>query len=245
MLELAQERRPDDRCRPAQARARRLGSIVLRVAREPPGCPPAPRSPSTGRASRRCSPGPSRRTRSSTSRAARPPSCPTGRVIIATGPLTSPAFEPALRGSSAMHRLAFYDAAAPIVDAETIDTDVVFAASRYGKGEGADYLNAPMTREEYERFHDALVAARARAREGVRAQGAVLGLPAGRGGRAHRAPTRCGSARSSRSVSPIRGPASGRGRSCSCVPRTPREPRTTSSASRRTSPSPNRTRLSR
>ena len=84
---------------------------------------------------------------------------PDGPVIIATGPLTSPAFEDTIRGLVGEHTLSFYDAAAPIVDALTLDTGVVFAASRYGKGEGADYLNAPMTRDEYQRFYDALVGA--------------------------------------------------------------------------------------
>jgi methylenetetrahydrofolate--tRNA-(uracil-5-)-methyltransferase len=85
---------------------------------------------------------------------------PAGRVIIATGPLTGPALEPALRALVGDSRLAFYDAAAPIIDAETVDRSIVFAASRYGKGEGADYLNAPMDRSEYEHFHAALLSAR-------------------------------------------------------------------------------------
>jgi len=87
-------------------------------------------------------------------------SLPDGRVIIASGPLTSSAFEPVVSGLVGADRLAFFDAAAPIVDAESIDRSVVFAASRYGKGGGADYLNAPFTREEYDRFYDALVEAR-------------------------------------------------------------------------------------
>jgi methylenetetrahydrofolate--tRNA-(uracil-5-)-methyltransferase len=85
---------------------------------------------------------------------------PDGHVIIATGPLTSPAFEPALSELVSEGRLAFYDAAAPVVEAATLDRSVIFAASRYGKGEGADYLNAPMTPEEYDRFYDELIAAR-------------------------------------------------------------------------------------
>jgi methylenetetrahydrofolate--tRNA-(uracil-5-)-methyltransferase len=56
-------------------------------------------------------------------------------------------------------RLHFFDAAAPIVDAATLDRETVFAASRYGKGGGADYLNCPMDRDEYERFIAELVAA--------------------------------------------------------------------------------------
>jgi methylenetetrahydrofolate--tRNA-(uracil-5-)-methyltransferase len=86
-------------------------------------------------------------------------SIPDGRVIVATGPLTSPALENAL-AALVGDRLAFFDAAAPIVDAETLDRSVVFAQSRYDKGGGADYLNAPMNREEYDAFYDALISAR-------------------------------------------------------------------------------------
>jgi methylenetetrahydrofolate--tRNA-(uracil-5-)-methyltransferase len=85
---------------------------------------------------------------------------PEGRVIVATGPLTSPAFESVLGGLVGADQLAFYDAAAPIVDAESLDRTVVFAQSRYDKGETPDYLNAPMTREQYDAFYDALVSAR-------------------------------------------------------------------------------------
>lgn len=85
---------------------------------------------------------------------------PTGPTIVATGPLTSPAFETVLSALVGETRLAFFDAAAPILEADSLDHDVVFPASRYGKGEGLDYLNAPMEREEYERFVEALVHAR-------------------------------------------------------------------------------------
>jgi methylenetetrahydrofolate--tRNA-(uracil-5-)-methyltransferase len=85
---------------------------------------------------------------------------PEGRVILASGPLTSPGLEPVIAELVGEARLAFYDAAAPIIDALTIDRSIVFAASRYDKGEGADYLNAPMDRTEYEVFHAALVSAR-------------------------------------------------------------------------------------
>jgi methylenetetrahydrofolate--tRNA-(uracil-5-)-methyltransferase len=84
---------------------------------------------------------------------------PEGDVIVATGPLTSPALEPMLSEFVGSDRLSFYDAAAPVVEAESLDRDIIFAASRYGKGEGADYLNAPMDREEYSAFFDALVSA--------------------------------------------------------------------------------------
>lgn len=86
-------------------------------------------------------------------------SLPGGRVIVATGPLTSAGFEPVLSELVGESRLAFFDAAAPIVDSESLDRAVVFAASRYGKGSGADYLNAPMDRDEYDAFVEALVSA--------------------------------------------------------------------------------------
>ena len=85
---------------------------------------------------------------------------PEGRVIIATGPLTSCAFEPALTRLVGDGRLSFFDAAAPIIDTRNIDRSVVFAQSRYDKGSSADYLNAPFTRDEYDRFYDALIEAR-------------------------------------------------------------------------------------
>ncbi len=85
---------------------------------------------------------------------------PEGRVIVATGPLTSEGFEHALRELVGGERLAFFDAAAPIVEEASLDRSVVFAQSRYDKGETPDYLNAPMNREQYDAFHDALVSAR-------------------------------------------------------------------------------------
>lgn len=86
-------------------------------------------------------------------------SIPDGHVILATGPLTSPGLEPSLSDLVGAGRLSFYDAAAPIIDPSTLDHGIVFAASRYDKGEGADYLNAPLNREEYDRFYDALIGA--------------------------------------------------------------------------------------
>jgi methylenetetrahydrofolate--tRNA-(uracil-5-)-methyltransferase len=84
---------------------------------------------------------------------------PPGPLIVATGPLTSPGLEGPLAALLGEERLAFYDAAAPIVDGSSVDRDVCFAASRYDKGEGADYLNCPMDRDEYEAFVTQLVAA--------------------------------------------------------------------------------------
>src|SRR5215218_9757684 len=84
--------------------------------------------------------------------------------IIATGPLTSSALAESIRARLGVESLAFYDAIAPIVSHDSIDYDVVFRASRYGKetmegeSDGA-YLNCPMSREQYESFIDALTAA--------------------------------------------------------------------------------------
>jgi methylenetetrahydrofolate--tRNA-(uracil-5-)-methyltransferase len=79
-------------------------------------------------------------------------------VLIATGPLTSPALAEEIARRTGADSLYFYDSIAPIVEAGSIDPAVVFRASRYDKGEAA-YLNCPMTREEYEGFIDALLAA--------------------------------------------------------------------------------------
>lgn len=75
-----------------------------------------------------------------------------GFVVVATGPLTSPALAESLLAALGGSRLYFYDAVAPIVEAASVDMEVLYAASRWGKGGGADYLNVPLTREEYERF---------------------------------------------------------------------------------------------
>jgi methylenetetrahydrofolate--tRNA-(uracil-5-)-methyltransferase len=85
--------------------------------------------------------------------------------IVATGPLTSDALAETIRARLGVEGLAFYDAIAPIVSRDSIDDEIVFRASRYGKEtmEGADeegaYLNCPFTREQYEAFLDALIAA--------------------------------------------------------------------------------------
>jgi methylenetetrahydrofolate--tRNA-(uracil-5-)-methyltransferase len=86
-------------------------------------------------------------------------SIPEGDVIVASGPLTSPALEHALSALVGEGRLAFFDAAAPIVDAASIDSGICFAASRYDKGGGADYLNCPMDKDQYDTFIDALISA--------------------------------------------------------------------------------------
>ena len=78
--------------------------------------------------------------------------------VIATGPLTSEAMAGYIANELGCGSLHFFDAAAPIVDAESIDYDVAFFASRYDKGD-ADYINCPMTEEQYGAFWEALVTA--------------------------------------------------------------------------------------
>ena len=83
-------------------------------------------------------------------------------VIVATGPLTSPALADALRGLTGEDSLAFFDAIAPIVHRDSIDMSTAWFQSRYDKagpgGSGADYINCPLTRERYDAFVDALLA---------------------------------------------------------------------------------------
>lgn len=83
---------------------------------------------------------------------------PEAPAIIATGPLTDPALCDAIAAFTGAKALNFFDAAAPIVTADSLDMDKVFRASRYGKGSD-DYLNCPMTEDEYNAFYDALVGA--------------------------------------------------------------------------------------
>ncbi|MDT8345503.1 MAG: methylenetetrahydrofolate--tRNA-(uracil(54)-C(5))-methyltransferase (FADH(2)-oxidizing) TrmFO, partial [Thermohalobaculum sp.] len=84
-------------------------------------------------------------------------------VIVATGPLTSPALAQAIRGLTGEASLAFFDAIAPIVHADSVDLSRAWFQSRYDKGDTEDertaYLNCPMSRDQYDRFIDALLAA--------------------------------------------------------------------------------------
>lgn len=82
---------------------------------------------------------------------------PDGNVIIATGPLTSDALAESI-SKICGNGLSFFDAAAPIVAYESLDKQLVFFASRYGRGD-ADYINCPMNKEEYTEFYNALIAA--------------------------------------------------------------------------------------
>ena len=84
-------------------------------------------------------------------------------VIVATGPLTSPALSDAIRSLTGEDALAFFDAIAPIVYRDSIDMEVAWFQSRYDKagpaGSGADYINCPLARSDYDNFVDALIAA--------------------------------------------------------------------------------------
>ena len=82
-----------------------------------------------------------------------------GITVVATGPLTSPSLAEDIVRLTGEAGLYFFDAVAPIVDFNGIDMSIAFFASRYGKG-GADYINCPMDREEYDAFYNALVSAR-------------------------------------------------------------------------------------
>ena len=84
-------------------------------------------------------------------------------TIVATGPLTDGAMSESIKSLCGDY-LSFYDAAAPIITADSIDMDIVFGASRYGRGGESDYLNCPFNKEQYENFIFEL----------VNAQGAVL-----------------------------------------------------------------------
>ena len=81
-----------------------------------------------------------------------------GVTVIATGPLTSAPMANYIRDDLGCAGLHFFDAAAPIVDADSINMDVAFFASRYDKGD-ADYINCPMTKEQYDAFYRALITA--------------------------------------------------------------------------------------
>ena len=82
-----------------------------------------------------------------------------GATIIATGPLTSAPLAEAILAETGEESLAFFDAIAPIVYRDSIDMDVAWFQSRYDKGDGADYINCPMDREQYEAFIEALTGA--------------------------------------------------------------------------------------
>jgi methylenetetrahydrofolate--tRNA-(uracil-5-)-methyltransferase len=80
-----------------------------------------------------------------------------GMTIIATGPLTAPALAEAIGAETGADALAFFDAIAPIIHRDTIDMDLAWFQSRWDKGEGKDYINCPMTKEQYLAFHTGLI----------------------------------------------------------------------------------------
>ncbi len=81
----------------------------------------------------------------------------TGPVIVATGPLTAPALADQIGGATGKDALAFFDAIAPIVHFDSIDMDIAWMASRWDKGDTKDYINCPMTKDEYLAFHTGLM----------------------------------------------------------------------------------------
>ncbi|HMI18221.1 MAG TPA: methylenetetrahydrofolate--tRNA-(uracil(54)-C(5))-methyltransferase (FADH(2)-oxidizing) TrmFO [Sphingomonas sp.] len=83
---------------------------------------------------------------------------PEGPAIIATGPLTGAVLAEAVRSETGEDALAFFDAIAPIVHRESIDMDIAWFQSRWNKGEGHDYINCPMNKDEYLAFHAAVLA---------------------------------------------------------------------------------------
>ena len=84
---------------------------------------------------------------------------PEGLTIIAAGPLASPALSEVIADLCGEEHLFFHDAIAPIIDAASIDMNTAFYASRYGKGDGYDYRNCPMNKEQYQQFYQQLVTA--------------------------------------------------------------------------------------
>ena len=86
---------------------------------------------------------------------------PEGIVVVASGPLTSEALADSISAYTGGGELHFFDAAAPIIDFSSIDTSVAFFASRWGKGNPEDYLNCPMTKEQYDVFYKELISAKA------------------------------------------------------------------------------------
>ena len=83
---------------------------------------------------------------------------PEGPAIIATGPLTAPALAAAIATETGEDALAFFDALAPIVHRDSIDMDIAWFQSRWDKGDGHDYINCPLDRDQYLAFHAALIA---------------------------------------------------------------------------------------
>ena len=155
-----------------------------------------------------------------------------GFVVIATGPLTSPALDAAIGALLGTADLYFYDSIAPIVEASSLDLSKMYALSRYGKGDGEDYLNCPLSREQYEAFIDALLAGETVPikdfEKGIYFEGCLpIEVMAERG----RETLRHGPMKPMGLPDPKTGRT--RGPSCSCARTTSPKSTTTSSASRR------------
>ena len=106
---------------------------------------------------------------------------PAGEAVIATGPLTSPAMSQALGELLGSDYLYFYDAIAPIVDGDSLDTDRLFWQSRYGKGDGDDYLNSPLDEAAVPRLPHRPPGGRGPPPARLRARAVLRGVPADRG----------------------------------------------------------------
>ena len=206
LLQLAQVRVGEHRSLAAEA-GDAAGRLHLSSPRPTP--PPfrlATHSPSTASSFRGASPSASRPSRASRASAKRSRAStrttPTRCTILATGPLTSVRRSAAeIQRLTGSDHLAFYDSISPIVDATTIDMTKVYFAARYDKGT-ADYINCPFTKEEYDRFLDALTTAEAvEARDGKfpatgRQRSSNISRAACRSKRLHGAvATRCASVR--------------------------------------------------
>ena len=103
-----------------------------------------------------------------------------GITVLASGPLTSSALSAEIARLTGSEHLAFYDSISPIVEADSIDMERVYFAARYDKGT-ADYINCPMTREEYDAFYDALMVCRACSGKRVGEAVVLSGVHADRG----------------------------------------------------------------
>ena len=160
-------------------------------------------------------------------------------VIVATGPLTSPALAEAIRALTDETALAFFDAIAPIVHFETVDLSKAWFQSRYDKGETeaerTAYLNCPMDRDQYEAFVDALLAAdKTEFKDWETGHPLLRGLPADRGdGRARPRDPALRAAEAGRPDQPARARTASPTPSSSSAATTRSARSTTSSASRR------------
>ena len=102
-------------------------------------------------------------------------------MVLAVGPLVSERLAASIAAFTGQDYLYFFDAIAPVIEADSIDRSIVFAASRYGKGDGDDYLNCPMDREELRTIRRRAAGRREGAAARDRQDAVLRGLPADRG----------------------------------------------------------------